>query len=198
MSPPAVLTSDEVLALYRDHGAMLEGHFKLSSGLHSDTYFQSARVLMIPEVATRLGDALARKFGTRDIDVVVGPALGAVIVAHEVARGLGRPALFAERVEGRFALRRGFSIEPGARVALVEDVITTGGSLGELENLMVGLGGVVTARGCLVDRSGTAVGPDWPVSLAQRNVRTWPADTCELCARGVPVDSPGSRHRNPL
>src|SRR5512139_3300803 len=148
------MNQDEVLEIYKRTGALLTGHFLLSSGLHSDRYLQSALVLQQPELATRLCAALAAGFRDQRIEVVIAPALGGVFVSHETARALGVRALFAERVDGRLTLRRGFTIAPGERVLVVEDVITTGKSTRETIEVVKAAGGVVVAAGSLVDRSG--------------------------------------------
>ncbi len=188
--------SDGLLELFRSSGALLEGHFLLTSGRHSSRYLQCARVLMDPISATRLGGALAAALGpvlTEPPGAVVAPALGGVIVAHEVARGLGCRALFTERQDGRMTLRRGFSILPGEGVAVVEDVITTGGSTREVMDVVRAAGGRVLAAGSLVDRS---VGLDLGVpvvSLVIVDAPTYPADECPLCAQGSRPEKPGSR-----
>jgi orotate phosphoribosyltransferase len=188
--------SEDFLPIFKERAAVLEGHFLLSSGLHSPRYVQCARVLMDPALATRLGAALAASL--RDAlpappAVVVAPALGGVLVAHEVARAFGVHGLFTERQDGAMVLRRGFALEPGARVVVVEDVVTTGGSTREVMDAVRGLGGVVEAVGCLIDRSG---GVDLGVplrSLVRLDVPTYPADACPLCAGGSVAVKPGSR-----
>jgi orotate phosphoribosyltransferase len=190
------MDQERVLDHYRHTGALQEGHFRLSSGLHSDRYFQSARVLAHPDIAGELGAALAdqcRRFGP---DVVIGPAMGAIIIAHEVARALKRPAFFAERVNDRFTLRRGFAIEKGQTVLLVEDVLTTGGSILELEGVVTELGGAVVGMACVVDRRDADVlvgGRHALARLARVAVCTWKPEDCPLCAKGCPIDVPGSR-----
>jgi orotate phosphoribosyltransferase len=188
--------SENVLDLFRAAGALLEGHFVLTSGLHSPRYLQCARVLMDPVAATRLGGALAAALGPllrEPPGAVVAPALGGVIVAHEVARGLGCRALFTERQDGRMTLRRGFSILPGEGVVVVEDVITTGGSTREVMDVVRASGGRVLAAGSLVDRShGVDLGV--PVkSLLSLEAPTYPPETCPLCAQGSRPEKPGSR-----
>jgi orotate phosphoribosyltransferase len=186
----------ELLDLFRSAGALLEGHFLLTSGLHSPRYLQCARVLMDPVAATRLGGALAAALGPELREppgAVVAPALGGVIVAHEVARGLACRALFTERQEGRMTLRRGFSILPGEGVVVVEDVITTGGSTREVMDLVRASGGRVLAAGSLVDRSR---GLDLGVparSLLTLDVPTYAPEACPLCAQGSKPEKPGSR-----
>src|SRR5262245_26381202 len=188
--------AQDLLDLFRSSGGLLEGHFLLTSGLHSPRYLQCARVLMDPVTATRLGGALAGALGPvlrEPPGAVVAPALGGVIVAHEVARGLGCRALFTERQDGRMTLRRGFSVLPGEGVVVVEDVITTGGSTREVMDVVQGSGGRVLAAGSLVDRSG---GVDLGVplrSLLALEVPTYAAESCPLCAQGSHPEKPGSR-----
>lgn len=188
------MTSDEVLEIYKKTGALLTGHFLLSSGLHSDRYLQSALVLQQPGLATKLCAALAKNFADMKIDLVIAPALGGVFVSHETARALGVRALFAERVNGELVLRRGFSIMPGERVLVVEDVITTGKSTKETINVAAKAGGIVVAAGSLVDRSNGKADIGVPYkSLVTLDVPTYTPATCPLCKSGsVPV-KPGSR-----
>lgn len=188
----------EWLDVFKERGALLEGHFLLSSGLHSPRYLQCARVLMDPLLATRLGAALAAALreplqGAAPT-AVVAPALGGVFVAHEVARALACRALFTERQEGAMALRRGFALEPGEGVVVVEDVITTGGSTREVMDVARAHGARVLAVGSLVDRSGGSVELGVPRrSLLTLDVPTWPAADCPLCAQGSAPVKPGSR-----
>jgi len=189
---------DSLLALFRERGALLEGHFLLSSGLHSPRYLQCARVLMDPALATRLGGELAARLrpllGGVAPSAVVAPALGGVLVAHEVARALGCLGLFTERQDGAMALRRGFSLEPGAPVVVVEDVITTGGSTREVIAAVAARGARVLAAGSLVDRSGGAVDLGVPHrSLLRLEVPAYPRAECPACAEGSTPVKPGSR-----
>jgi orotate phosphoribosyltransferase len=188
------MTSDEVLEIYKKTGALLSGHFLLSSGLHSSQYLQSALVLQQPDIATRICAVLAENFKKGTIDAVIAPALGGVFVSHETARALGVRALFAERVEGKLTLRRGFTIKPGERVLVVEDVITTGKSTKETMEVVKNAGGVVVAAGSLVDRSNGKAELGVPYkSLVTLDVPTYAPETCPLCkSGGVPV-KPGSR-----
>jgi len=188
------MTSEEVLDIYRQTGALLNGHFLLSSGLHSSQYLQSALVLQQPDTATRLCAALATHFKELRIEAVIAPALGGVFVSHETARALGVRALFAERVAGELALRRGFTIKPGERVLVVEDVITTGKSTKETIAVVNQAGGVVVAAGSLVDRSnGKADIGVLYKSLVMLDVPAYTPENCPLCKTGsVPV-KPGSR-----
>ena len=189
------MTDDEVLELLRESDALLEGHFQLSSGLHSDRYFQCALALSYPDRAERLARALAARL-EEEFDVVVGPALGAVVWAQEVGRALGARAMFTERKDGRMELRRGFRVDPSARVLVVEDVVTTGGSAKEAIAALRALGVEPRAVACIVDRSGGQPFADVGLpltALARVTVRTEAPESCALCAQGVPVDKPGSR-----
>jgi orotate phosphoribosyltransferase len=188
------MTSDQVLDIYKKTGALLTGHFLLSSGLHSEQYLQSALVLQQPDIATKLCAALAEHFKNSKIDVVIAPALGGVFVSHETARALGVRALFAERVSGELTLRRGFSIKPGERVLVVEDVITTGKSTKETIDVVKKTGGVVIAAGSLVDRSGGKADLGVPYkSLVTLDVPTYTPEACPLCKAGSTPVKPGSR-----
>ncbi|MCD5408966.1 orotate phosphoribosyltransferase [Candidatus Bipolaricaulota bacterium] len=190
----AVLTEAEFLELLKGTGALLEGHFLLSSGLHSPRYVQCARLLQHPELAARACRALAERAGCLGpVDAVIGPALGGIIVAHELARALGVRGMFAEREEGRMALRRGFGVAPGERVLIAEDVVTTGRSSLEVAELVAALGGTVVGTACLADRR---VGGELPftlVSLVRLEIETYPPEDCPLCRQGVPLEKPGSR-----
>ncbi|MDR7419957.1 MAG: orotate phosphoribosyltransferase [Armatimonadota bacterium] len=182
------------LERFKRLGAVREGHFLLTSGLHSPVYVQCAQILQYPDEAAALGLALAARLRDARPQVVIGPALGAVLVAHEVARALGVRALFAERADGRLALRRGFSLERGERVAVVEDVVTTGLTTQELVALVGEAGAHVVAVGALIDRSGAR----WPLELPLRPLLTldlpvYSAEACPLCRDGLPVVKPGSR-----
>jgi orotate phosphoribosyltransferase len=186
-----------VQQVFLERGALLQGHFLLSSGLHSPRYLQCARVLMDPPLATALGAALAARLRSlleETPSAVVAPALGGVLVAHEVARGLGCPALFTERQDGAMTLRRGFVLGPDDAVVVVEDVITTGGSTREVMEVVRSRGGSILAVGSLVDRSGGTVELGVPrQSLLEIEVPTYPADRCPLCASGSRPEKPGSR-----
>jgi orotate phosphoribosyltransferase len=188
------MKSEEVLDIYKNTGALLTGHFLLSSGLHSDRYLQSALVLQQPDIATKLCAALAEHFKKEKIDVVIAPALGGVFVSHETARALGVRALFAERVNAELTLRRGFSIKPGERVLVVEDVITTGKSTKETIEVARKAGGVVVAAGSLVDRSNGKADLGVPYkSLLTLDVPSYAPETCPLCKSGSAPIKPGSR-----
>ena len=187
------MDSDVVLDLFRRSGALLEGHFRLTSGLHSPGYLQCALVLQHPAHAEALGRALGRRLPA-GATAVLSPALGGLIIGHEVARHLGTRAIFAERQEGALALRRGFTLSPDDRVVVVEDVVTTGGSTRETIDVARRAGAVVLAAGAIVDRSGGGAALDVPFqALATLSLATYLPETCPLCARGLPVVKPGSR-----
>jgi orotate phosphoribosyltransferase len=190
--------SDPVLSLFVERGALLDGHFLLSSGLHSPRYLECARVLMDPALATRLGGALAERLrdalGGAQPGAVVAPALGGVLVAHEVARAFGCRGLFTERQDGVMTLRRGFALEAGEPVVVVEDAITTGRSTREVVDAVTARGARVLAVGSLVDRSVGEVDFGVPRrSLVTLDVPTYPAESCPLCAAGSRPVKPGSR-----
>jgi len=190
------MNQEEVLELFIKTGALLEGHFRLTSGLHSARYLQCALVLQYPENAAALGGALAARM--RELAsvpaLVIAPALGGILVAHEVARALGVRSLFAERQDGVLTLRRGFTIQPGDRCFVVEDVLTTGGSTRETMEVVTRAGGVVTAAGSIIDRSGARTDLGVPrVALAVLDVPAYPPDECPLCRAGSQAYKPGSR-----
>jgi len=191
------VTDEEILAEFRAADALLEGHFILSSGLRSPRYLQCARVLMDGARAERLARALAAKLPAelRDsIDAVVSPAMGGVIIGHEMGRALGKPAMFVERPEGTFFLRRGFALDPGAKVLMVEDVVTTGLSSKEAIAAIEEAGGKVVAAASLVDRSGGSVDLGVPfVPLIRIDVPTYAADDLPEDLSKIPAIKPGSR-----
>jgi orotate phosphoribosyltransferase len=191
--------ADSVLELFRSTGAYLEGHFRLTSGLHSAEYLQCALVLQHPAAAERLGRWLAQELRTvapGRIDLVASPALGGLIIGHEVARALGTRFLFTERdaATGKMTLRRGFTVAPGETAVVVEDVITTGGSTADVIGVLRAAGGRVEAAGSIVDRSGGRADVGVPrVALATLQVAAHHMEECPLCARGIPLAKPGSR-----
>ena len=188
------MTRDQVLDLFRRSGALLEGHFRLTSGLHSPGYLQCALVLSHPESAAQLGGALADRVRGVRATVVLSPALGGVIIGHEVARALGVRALFAERQDGVLTLRRGFTLSERDRVLVVEDVMTTGGSTKETMDVARAAGAQVVGAASIVNRSGGAVKFDVPLeSLLDYTLPTYEPEKCPLCAQGLPVVKPGSR-----
>ncbi|MGD0922585.1 MAG: orotate phosphoribosyltransferase [Terriglobia bacterium] len=188
------MTDKEILQIFREHGALLEGHFILSSGLHSDRYIQCALVLQHPRVAERLCSELAAKLHRLGATVVAAPALGGVIMSHEVARALSLRALFTERQEGVMTLRRGFSLAAGEPTLVVEDVITTGGSTRETMAAVEQAGGKVVGVGALIDRSGGTVDLGVPkIALVTLSVQNYKPQECPLCQSGLPAIKPGSR-----
>jgi len=191
--------ADAVIELFRGTGAYLQGHFRLTSGLHSGEYLQCALVLQHPVHAERLGRMLAdelRRIANREIGLVVSPALGGLIIGHEVARALGARFLFTERDAGtkQMALRRGFTVTPGETAVVVEDVITTGGSTHDVVDVLRAAGAGVVAAGSIVDRSGGQADVGVPrVALATLKVVAYQPEDCPMCRAGVPVVKPGSR-----
>ena len=192
------MTSEQVIGLFRQSGALLEGHFLLSSGLHSPGYLQCAFVLQHPQHAASLGAALAERAGPLAPAVVLSPALGGVVIGHEVARALNVRALFVERRDGRLTLGRGFQIAREERVLVVEDVVTTGGSTRETIAVAREAGGQVIGAVAIINRSGSDPGFNVPFdALAEV---AWPAyepNKCPLCVAGVPATKPGSRPGTP-
>lgn len=187
------MTDDDVLAEFRSAQALLEGHFILSSGLRSTRYLQCARVLMDPERASRLARALAAKIAVA-VDIVVSPAMGGVIIGHEMGRALGVEALFLERPDGIFEFRRGFRLKPGQRVLMVEDVVTTGLSSREAIKAITAAGGVVVAAVALVDRSDGTADLGVPFTpLIRLSVPTYAADALPPALAAIPAIKPGSR-----
>ncbi|TNE37243.1 MAG: orotate phosphoribosyltransferase [Alphaproteobacteria bacterium] len=191
------MNQERVLKEFRAAGALLEGHFVLSSGRHSDRYLQCARVMMDPKRGARLCRALARKVKEtlrKEIDLVVSPAMGGVVVGYEMARQLGVPGIFFERVEGEFALRRGFDIPKRAKCLMVEDIVTTGLSSKECIDAIRAEGGVVVGGACLIDRSGgkARIGTKL-VSLAGLNIQSWDPSDLPVHLQDIPAVKPGSR-----
>lgn len=182
------------MQILHQSGALLEGHFLLTSGRHAARYIQCARVLQYPAYAALLGEELAGFFRAEEVQAVLGPALGGIIVAHEVARALGARAIFAEREEGRLTLRRGFSLAAGEAVVVVEDVLTTGGSARETMALAQAAGARVVGVGALVDRSGGRLDLGVPTrALLTLDVPSYEPQDCPLCREGLPLVKPGSR-----
>jgi len=191
-----MLEKEQAIQIFTQAGALLEGHFRLTSGRHSNQYMQCAQVLKYPAYTEELARHLAEVFKDDKVELVIGPAMGGIVVAYEVARQLGVLGMFTERDEnGQMALRRGFSIERGQRVLVVEDVVTTGGSVKEVIDVVKELGGQVVGVGVLVDRSNGAV--DFGVKQAavlSLDITSWDAEDCPLCQAGqLPVVKPGSR-----
>jgi len=198
-NPVASHETEAILEMFRQTGAYLQGHFRLTSGLHSPEYLQCARVLMYPEYAGQLGrqiaDALQALTHLQTFDMVVSPAVGGLIIGHEAARNLEARFLFTERnAEGRMELRRGFAVEPGETAVVVEDVVTTGGSTAEVVALLRQAGVSVKAAASIIDRSGGSADVGIPrIALATLKVVAYDPAACPLCAQGLPVVKPGSR-----
>ena len=189
------LTDKDVLDAYKRTGGVLKGHFLLTSGRHSDTYMQSAKLFVSPKESVAIVAGLAEKLKSFKPDVIVAPAVGGIILGYELARQLGVDDIFAERESGQMTLRRGFSLEKGARVIVAEDVVTTGGSVKEVISLCQSLGANVVACASVVDRSNGSVDFGVPyVPLLSMEVKSWNAEECPLCkAGGEPPYKPGSR-----
>ncbi|MDR1587826.1 MAG: orotate phosphoribosyltransferase [Treponema sp.] len=192
----------DALELLRESGAMLEGHFLLSSGRHSDKYFQCARLFQYPDRAAAVLAPLAERIraamasGSLVVDAVVGPAIGGIVAAYELGRQLGLPAFFTERDDsGAMSLRRGFEVRPGEKILICEDVITTGKSSGESAKALEALGAKVSAVACVVDRRAPGSGDlAWPLYASCKvAAANWDPTDCELCKKGVPAVKPGSR-----
>lgn len=184
----------EFLNIFKQSGALLEGHFLLTSGRHSNQYMQCAQVLQYPHYAARLAENLAGAFQDDKVQTVIGPAMGGILVAHEVARALGVRALFTERENGIMRLRRGFTLSPGEKVLIVEDVITTGGSVREVIEVVRENGALPVGVGVLVDRSGGQVDFGLPLSsVIKLKIESYLPGECPLCAEGIPFVKPGSR-----
>jgi len=184
----------EILEIFKAAGALLSGHFKLSSGLHADTYLQCAKVLQHPDTAERLCGELARRLGQDSIDVVVGVAMGGITLGYELARAVNARAIFTERAGGTMTLRRGFKIEPGERALIAEDVVTTGGSVKEVVELVKKLKGELVGVACMVNRGGaSSLGVDC-ISLLDLNLNAYKEEECPLCKGGIEIETPGSRY----
>lgn len=191
-----MLTKAQAEDIFARAGALLSGHFLLTSGRHSNRYMQCAQVLQYPEYTEELARHLAEGFAGQKVDIVVGPAMGGIIVSYEVARQLGVKSIFTERENGAMVLRRGFSMQPGQKVLVVEDVVTTGGSVKEVIEVVKASGAEVIGVGVLVDRSGGQVDFGVPLKSAlTMDIQSWEAEECPLCQQGAgkPV-KPGSRN----
>jgi len=188
------MTRDELLDLFRRSGALLDGHFRLTSGLHSSGYLQCALVLQHPQSAESLGRAIADRTATLRATAVLSPAIGGIVIGQEVGRALGIRALFAERQDGQLMLRRGFTLSERDRVLVVEDVLTTGGSTRETMEVARAAGAQVVGAASIVDRSGGKVRFELPYhALLDVELPTYEPDKCPLCSQGLPVVKPGSR-----
>lgn len=187
------MTEPEVLSALQDAHAIMTGHFRLTSGRHSDRYVQCARVLEDPALVTRLANAIVERLGERRVDLVASPAVGGIVIGFAVAQALGVKFIFSERQDGKMTFRRGFEVPEGARVLVVEDVVTTGGSVAEVIELVRGAGGSPVAVASLIDRGGPKAFDIELLPLLQLQVESWEAESCGLCAAEVPIYAPGSR-----
>lgn len=189
---------EKVIDEFKETGALLEGHFQLTSGLHSTVYLQCARVLQFPEKAETFGRAIGQKFAGAGIQLVASPAIGGIVIGHEVARALGARFIWTEREGGEMTLRRGFTVSPGERTLVVEDVITTGGSTRETIVALQNAGADVVGAASIIDRSGGSVEVGVPrVALATLKVLSVEPSICDACKMGEPAVKPGSRRANP-
>jgi len=197
MEGTIMLTNQRVEEILRDSGALLTGHFLYTSGRHGDKYMQCAKILQNPAYAMELTSHLAAAFADDAVDIVISPAVGGLIIGYELARQLGVTSLFAEREDGAMTLRRGFEIPAGARVVVAEDVITTGGSVQEVVDIVKKAGGVLVGVGVLVDRSGGTINfGAKTVAAYTASIVSYAADECPICAAGdMPLVKPGSRSR---
>jgi orotate phosphoribosyltransferase len=188
------LNSEQVIDQFKTTGALLEGHFQLSSGLHSTVYLQCALVLQFPEHAEAFGRAIADKYRGEGIKLVASPAIGGIVIGHEVARALGARFVWTERESGQMTLRRGFTVSPGEKTLVVEDVITTGGSTRETIEALQRAGADVVAAASIIDRSAGGADVGVPrTALASLKVLSVEAAVCDACKLGEPVVKPGSR-----
>ena len=191
------MKAEDVIQEFKDKGALLEGHFQLSSGLHSTVYLQCARVLQFPDIAEGFGQAIARNFEGQDIQLVASPAIGGIIIGHEVARALGARFVWTERENGVMTLRRGFSVSDGERTLVVEDVITTGGSTRETIEALRADGANVVGAASIIDRSKGDADVGVPrITLASLKVTSVEASSCDACRQGEPVTKPGSKKQS--
>lgn len=187
------MTRDEIIKVFEDTGVILRGHFRLTSGRHSDTFLQCSQVMQYPKHAARICEELARLFEGSQVDLVAGPAMGGIVLAYEVARSLGARTIFAEKENGKMAFRRGFAIRPGESVLLVEDAVSTGGSVNEVAEAVAQAGGRITGVGALVDRSGEKVTFGVPFKpLITMDIRSYSPAECPMCRDGVPLTLPKS------
>ena len=192
------MNAEQVIDQFRATGALLEGHFQLSSGLHSTVYLQCARVLQFPERAEAFGRAIAGQVQDQGIQLVASPAIGGIVIGHEVARALGARFIWTEREAGQMTLRRGFTIAPGEKTLIVEDVITTGGSTRETLEAVRRAGADVIGAASIIDRSGGGADVGVPLlSLASLRVLSVESSVCDACKLGEPVVKPGSRKAAP-
>lgn len=189
------MIKEDILKIFEKTGAILKGHFLLTSGRHSDTYMQCAKLFVYPDLAEKLCKELCEKLSDIDIDMVVSPAVGGIIMGYQVAKELNKPNMFFERQNGEMTLRRGFSLEKNANILVVEDVVTTGGSVKEVIKKAESLGANVVAVASIVDRSNGKIdfGKKF-VNLLSLDVKSFESENCPLCKQGIPAIKPGSRN----
>jgi orotate phosphoribosyltransferase len=186
------MSNEVIIDILKKSDALLEGHFLLSSGKHSNRYVQCAKVLRYPEYAKKVLSFVVEKVKDLDIDLVVGPAMGGVVVSYEIGRQLGKEAIFTERVDNVMALRRGFEIKKGAKILITEDVVTTGKSTLEVKELLESMGGDVIGVACIVDRTSRDIGI--PIySAIELDIKVYEKEDCPLCKENMPIEKPGSR-----
>lgn len=184
-----------VIDTLKESEALMDGHFLLSSGRHSDRYCQCAKLLQYPDKAEKVVKVIADKLKDVDFDLVVGPAMGGIVVAYELARQVKKPGIFAERVEGEMSFRRGFEIKKGQKVIISEDVITTGKSSLEVAKIIEDMGGIVVGLACIVDRRAEGVNFPYPIySAVKLEIKSYEKDVCPMCIEGTPYVKPGSRN----
>ena len=189
-----MITKERALEVLKEAGVLLEGHFLLTSGRHSEKYLQCAKIFQYTKYSEELCQSLAEQFKDAGVEVVIGPAIGAIQMTYEVSRHLGVKNIFAEREDGKMTLRRGFTIEPGQKVLVVEDVVTTGGSVREVIDIVKEMGGDVVGLGVIVDRTGGKIDFGVPLaSVVSIEVESFEKDDCPLCKKGIPLVKPGSR-----
>ncbi len=187
-------SENEILNIFKETEALLEGHFLLTSGRHSNYYFQCAKVLQYPKHMENICSLIAEHFKSFDIDTVIAPAIGGIVVGQEVARQLGKRSIFAEREDKKLTLRRGFSLKPGEKVLVCEDVVTTGGSVFEVIDIVKASGAEVVGVGFIVDRSNGKVDFGFPqYSTVKMNVVSYQPEECEICKTDIPLVKPGSK-----
>jgi orotate phosphoribosyltransferase len=190
------MNETEIIQLFTDAQALLTGHFLLTSGRHSDVYYEKFSLLKNPAICTRICSAMAERFRGSTVQTVVGPTTGGIIIAYDVARYLGVQALYAEQGEQGRIFKRGFSLSPGERVLIVDDVLTTGRSIEEVVSLVKSYQAEIAGIGLLLDRSNGAVTLPYPThALAKVNAKSWEPNECPLCAKGVPITQRGSRKK---
>ena len=190
-----MVTEERIVEILKEAGVLQEGHFRLTSGRHSAKYLQCAKIFQYTKYSEELCGVLAEKYASAGVDVVIGPAIGAIQMSYEVSRALGVKNIFAERENGVMTLRRGFTIEPGQKVLVVEDVVTTGGSVREVMDIVREKGGEIVGVGSIVDRTGGKIDFGVPFkAVISMEVTSYEESECPLCKQGIPIVKPGSRN----